>query len=174
MELFWKNNKTVIEFGFRKIWRPSASVDNPLPRSAEFFISYSASFNNWKLFSLMRFQKPPFWHCFWLCASNRKSTKMHLFFFKALINNCRTFLRRSVSSASVCDRLSMGARPDRGKRCLRFQNENSSVLTLQRDIMVKIEVLKQLSVIRKIVFQLTNPLRPHLFAPKRNRDIYYI
>ena len=119
MGLFWKNNKTVIEFGFRKIWRPSASVDNPLPRSAEFFISYSASFNNWKLFSLMRFQKPPFWHCFWLCASNRKSTKMHLFFSKLLLITVERFCDVVFHRPQF-----VIARPDRGKRCLRFQNEN--------------------------------------------------
>ena len=47
-EIFWMNNKAIIEFSFCRIWRIlqiSESVIHP-PWSAEFFISYSASFNN--------------------------------------------------------------------------------------------------------------------------------
>ena len=54
-KIFWMNNKAIIEFGFRRIWRVlqisevlSTSAFGPCgshpPRSAEFFKSYSAKY----------------------------------------------------------------------------------------------------------------------------------
>ena len=155
------------------MWRLSASLDNTLPDLQNSLYAtqpHSIIANYFPLTSTqMRFQKPPFWHCFWLCVSNRKRTKIHLF-FKALINNYWAFSRRSFSSASVCDRLSIGARPDRGKNVSGFKTKIRQCWRRQRGIIVNIEILKQLSVIGKTVFQLTNPVRSHLLAPKRNRD----
>ena len=55
-ELFWRNNKTIIEFGFRRIWRTLQISEGVIhlairprwmtPASAYFFMSYSASCNN--------------------------------------------------------------------------------------------------------------------------------
>ena len=49
-EIFWMSNKAIIEFGFRRIWR-ILQISEGLcgwhpPWSAEFFISYSAPFND--------------------------------------------------------------------------------------------------------------------------------
>ena len=50
-KIFWMNNKTIIEFSFRVLWRiMQISVDVILPRSALFFTSYTASFNNCSLY----------------------------------------------------------------------------------------------------------------------------
>ena len=50
-KIFWMNNKTIIEFTFRVLWRiMQISVDVILPRSALFFISYTASFNNCSIY----------------------------------------------------------------------------------------------------------------------------
>ena len=49
-EIFWVNNKVIIEFSFRRMWRilqiSVGDLQNSMIWSAEFFISYSASFNN--------------------------------------------------------------------------------------------------------------------------------
>ena len=49
LELFWRNNKTIIEFGFRRIWRILQISEGVIhlgrqhpPRSAAFFISYES------------------------------------------------------------------------------------------------------------------------------------
>ena len=82
LEQFWRNNKTIIEFGFRWIGRPSGSVDNTVPdlqNSSYPTQLHSIISNYFSLTStLMRFQYPPSWHCFWLWLSNRKRTKIHL------------------------------------------------------------------------------------------------
>ena len=149
------------------MWRPSASLDNTLPDLQNSLYAtqpHSITANYFPLTSTqMRFQKPPFWHCFWLCVSNRKRTKIHLFFSKLLLITVERF----------CDVLfhqPQFARPDRGKNVSGFKTKIRQCWPRQRGIIVNIEILKQLSVIGKIVFQLTNPVRSHLLAPKRNRD----
>ena len=50
-KIFWMNNKTIIEFSFRVLWRiMQISVDVTLLRSALFFTSYTASFNNCSIY----------------------------------------------------------------------------------------------------------------------------